>query len=152
MTWSGNCFVSGEFILRVPDAGFDLALAIGIHAACRAEHGARGRQRDQSTADASCQLRQESARPAAHRAGVRLAENDRVASEGQTPWPVEHPLARLLRGRVQPATPHDVDGGPTMIRSTDARSAIRRLAILDERLWISDERSESAIGRISAVS
>ena len=39
---------------------------------------ARGRQCDRSADDTPCELRQESARSAAHRAGVWLAENDRV--------------------------------------------------------------------------
>jgi hypothetical protein len=125
----------------------------GVDAACRAEHRARGRQCDRSADDTPCELRQESARSAAHRAGVRLAENDRMASEGQTPGPVERPLARLLRGRrVQPAPPHHVDGGAGLIRSADARSAIRGLQIPDQRFRIKDEGSESAIGRISASS
>jgi transposase len=71
--------------------------------------------------------------PAADRAGVWLAENDRVAAEGETPWPLERPLARVLRGRrVQPAPPHHLDGGASMSRSADGRSAIRGLMIPDE--------------------
>jgi hypothetical protein len=77
----------------------------------------------------------------------------RVASQDQTPRPLEGSLARVLRGRrVQPAPPHHVDGGTRMIRSADAGSAIRGFGIQDRRLRIRDQGLASAIARISAGS
>src|SRR5205814_6726124 len=69
----------------------------GDHTARDAESHATGRQCDRWTHYTPCGLREESTREASDRTGVWLAEDDRVAAQGETARPRQGRLALRVR-------------------------------------------------------